>query len=83
MMKWAMPLDYQRAVDILCETLISQLAFDSVPKAQSENNIKWRTIVARNTDLLKQCAYPFDQQPFKIDNQVNDSVTGGDQTNDS
>ena len=67
MMKWAMPLDDQRAVSMLCETLINRLAFDHVPAAQSEINVKWRTIVARGSDLLKQCPYPFDKMPFKTE----------------
>ena len=66
-MKWAMPLDYQKAVDVLSETLIGRLAFDCVPGSQSAENIKWRTIIARGTDLIKQCPYPFDKVSFKAE----------------
>lgn len=75
MMKWAMPLDYQRSIDILCQTLIKKLAFEIVPAAQSEKNIKWRTIIARGTDLIKQSPYPFDKVPFKLESSSDATET--------
>jgi hypothetical protein len=60
MIKWALPIDSKRTLNVLFETLIKKITLEKVSKAQSVANIKWRTIVGGKENLMQDCAYPFD-----------------------
>lgn len=66
MIKWAMPLDYQRVLDALVNTLYQKVCKDKINKLQTREVIQFRTRINKNQ-------YPFDHKVFKSDSSKKDS----------
>lgn len=59
MLKWALPLDYQRTLDVLLQSLYQKVTLEKVKVAQTPELIEYRTRVAGG--ILK-LLYPFDER---------------------
>lgn len=59
MLKWALPLDYQRTLDVLLQSLYQKVTLEKVKIAQTPELIEYRTRVA--CGILK-LLYPFDER---------------------
>ena len=46
MLKWAMPLDYQRTLDVLASSLYKSVTLDKVSKAQTPQLVEYRTRIS-------------------------------------
>jgi len=62
MLKWALPLDYKRTLDVLVKSLYQKVTLEKVAKAQTKELIQYRTRLATGTAYSN--LYPFDYKRF-------------------
>jgi hypothetical protein len=62
MLKWALPLDFKRTLQVLLEGLYSNIVMKKIKPAQTTHNIRYRT---RQSNQQSLDCYPFDNQSFK------------------
>ena len=60
MLKWALPLDYQRTIDVLTESLFQKVTLEKVRAAQTDELVEFRTRVAPRSVAALKNVYPFD-----------------------
>lgn len=62
MLKWALPLDFKRTLQVLLDGLYSKIVNQKIKKAQTVHSIRYRT---RQSPQQSLDCYPFDNQSFK------------------
>jgi len=62
MLKWALPLDFKRTLQVMLEGLYTKIVMQKIKKAQTPATIRYRT---RLSPQMPTDAYPFDNQTFK------------------
>lgn len=79
MLKWVLPLDYQRTFDVLTESLYKKVTLEKVTVAQTRELVEYRTRMAPNFTSLTTHLYPFDviQLTTGATNKVNSSSAKG------
>ena len=64
MMKWAMPVNTERTLDTVLQTLYSKL-INKISQAQSKEAVLYRTRYLKSEQLDRSvCSYPFDTFSF-------------------
>lgn len=62
MLKWALPLNYQRTFEVLTRNLYQKVTLEKVAKAQTSELVEFRTRIAPNLPFKN--VYPFDNMQF-------------------
>ena len=69
MLKWALPLDYQRTLDVLLDVFYRKVTIEKVKQAQTAEQVYFRTRCAAGLPATVRGArdvYPFDTRTFKL-----------------
>lgn len=70
MLKWVLPLDYERTLNVLAQSLYKRVTLDKVAIAQTPTLVEFRTRINQTT-VMKNL-YPFDDLHF-IDSSGKDA----------
>jgi hypothetical protein len=65
MLKWALPLNFQRTLDVLLDVFYKKVTVEKVKLAQTDEQIYFRTRCSTAIKELKDI-YPFDTRLFKL-----------------
>jgi hypothetical protein len=64
MLKWAVPLNFQRTLDVLLDVFYKKVTIEKVKLAQTDEQIFFRTRCT--TKKMLKDIYPFDMRMFKL-----------------